>query len=104
MTRVRLFLAMWGAAANAAPFSHQFHLSGLKVKFDCVNCHAAAAGSTKPEDNLLPDRKQCLGACHGSVEIPAPPVTKVAHFSHQQHLKLGNVAPVIAAAIDNKTY
>src|SRR5262249_25966820 len=30
--------------------------------------------------------------------------TMVAHFSHSQHLKMGNVAPVIAAAIDSKTY
>jgi len=28
----------------------------------------------------------------------------VVHFSHAQHLKMGNVAPVIAAAIDKKNY
>jgi len=36
--------------------------------------------------------------------IAAPPTTRVVHFSHAQHLKMGNVAPVIAAAIDKKTY
>jgi hypothetical protein len=38
------------------------------------------------------------------VEIPPPPKTRVAHFSHAGHLKLGNVAGLIAAAIDAKTY
>ncbi len=36
--------------------------------------------------------------------MPAPPATKIAHFSHAQHLKMGNVAPVIAAAIDKGAY
>src|SRR5204862_517126 len=30
--------------------------------------------------------------------------TRVARFSHAQHLKMGNAAPLIAAAIDKKTY
>ena len=30
--------------------------------------------------------------------------TRLAQFDHQLHLKLGNVAPLIAAAIDKKTY
>lgn len=33
-----------------------------------------------------------------------PRPTPVTHFSHAQHLKLSNVAPLIAAAIDKKTY
>jgi len=93
-------LATWGAAANAAPFSHALH---LKQKLACTTCHAAAETSTQPSDNLLPDKKVCLG-CHPSADIPAPPTTRVVHFSHQQHLKMGNAAPVIAAAIDKKTY
>ena len=93
-------LAMWGAAANAAPFSHALH---LKQKLACTTCHAAAETSTQPSDNLLPDKKVCLG-CHASADIPGPPTTRVVHFSHQQHLKMGNAAPVIAAAIDKKTY
>ena len=100
MIRYLSVLAMWGAAEGAAPFSHQLH---LKLKLECMTCHTETGASTKPSDNLLPDKKVCLG-CHQSVEIPAPPTTRVAHFSHQQHLKMGNIAPVIAEAIDKKTY
>src|SRR5438445_10580453 len=100
MKLILAVFAMWGAAANAAPFSHKLH---LQLNPDCNSCHTAAASSTKPQDNLLPDKAVCL-TCHPSVEIPAPPTTNLAHFSHQQHLKMGNVAPVIAAAIDNKSY
>src|SRR5947207_3555099 len=98
--RPLVFLAIGGAAWAAAPFSHQLH---LQLKLDCTRCHAAAATSEKAEDNLLPDRKVCT-ECHASVEIPAPPTTRVVHFSHAQHLKMGNIAAVIAAAIDKKTY
>jgi hypothetical protein len=69
-----------------------------------VTCHTAATTSTKVEDNLLPDAKSCE-TCHKSAEVPAPrPATKLARFSHAQHLKMGNIAKVIAAAIDAKTY
>jgi predicted CXXCH cytochrome family protein len=94
-----LFLA-WGA--SAAPFSHQLH---LELKLECVTCHTAASTSTKASDNLLPDRKICLG-CHkeADAQISAPPASRVAFFSHAQHLKMGNLAPLIASAIDKKTY
>lgn len=100
MKRLLGVLALWGAAANAAPFSHQLH---LKLKPDCSTCHTAAATSVAPADNLLPKQESCR-PCHQSREIPDPPTTRVAHFSHQQHLKMGNLAPVIAAAIDKKQY
>jgi hypothetical protein len=97
---------MWGAGhavavhANAAPFSHQLH---LQLKLECVRCHTAAAASTKPQDNLLPDPQECMD-CHGTADIPPPTTTRVVHFSHAQHLKMGNIGPLIAAAIDKKTY
>jgi predicted CXXCH cytochrome family protein len=100
MRTLLLALAIGGAAVNAAPFSHKVH---LQLKLECTGCHTAAATSTKPADNLLPNAKVCLG-CHPSAEIGAPPATRVAHFSHQQHLKMGNIAPVIAAAIDKNNY
>ena len=86
----------WGAT----PFSHKLHL-GLKL--ECGTCHAAAVSSARVEDNLLPARQACL-SCHKDADIPAPPRTRLTHFSHAQHLKMGNVAPLIAAAIDKKTY
>ena len=90
--------AMWGLPA--APFSHKLHL-GLKL--ECTTCHTAAAGSAKASDNLLPAKTVC-GRCHEDAQIPAPASSRVVAFSHTQHLKMGNLAPVIAAAIDKKTY
>jgi predicted CXXCH cytochrome family protein len=95
--------AAWGAeyaVEYAAPFSHKVHL-GLDLQ--CATCHTAAAASTKASDNLLPAKTVCL-QCHEDAQIPAPPQTRVAFFSHAQHLKMGNMAPIIAAAIDKKTY
>ena len=98
LTAVLFLLAI--GVADAAPFSHKLHLA---MKLECVSCHPAAASSTKVEDNLLPTRAACA-KCHAEAEIPPLPTTNLAHFSHQQHLKMGNVAPVIAGAIDKKTY
>jgi predicted CXXCH cytochrome family protein len=100
MSRLLVLLAIGGATVYAAPFSHQLH---LKLKPDCGSCHSAAATSTTPQDNLLPEQKACL-PCHQNAEIGAPSTTRLAHFSHQQHLKMGNIAPIIAAAIDKSQY
>lgn len=97
-----LFL-VGGAVWGAAPFSHRIHLA---QKMRCVECHTAAASSIKPEDNLLPKQQVCL-ACHTAAELPAVPApspTLVTTFSHQQHLKMGNVSPLLAKAIDHKNY
>jgi predicted CXXCH cytochrome family protein len=101
--RLAILLFAWGAASGAppaAPFSHKLHLA---LDLECTTCHTAAAASTKPSDNLLPAKAVCL-PCHDDAQIPAPPTTRVAFFSHAQHLKMGNVAPLLAAAIDKKTY
>jgi hypothetical protein len=81
-------------------FSHRLH---LQLKLECVACHQAAPTSTRLEDNLLPAREVCL-PCHKEASTGAPPVTRLARFNHQLHLKMGNLAPAIAAAIDHKTY
>jgi predicted CXXCH cytochrome family protein len=101
--RLAVILLAWGAAwgtAHAAPFSHKLHLS---LALQCTTCHTAAAGSGKASDNLLPAKTVCL-ECHEDAQIPAPPATRVASFSHAQHLKMGNLAPMLAAAIDKKSY
>ena len=102
MRTLFLLIAITGAAAGQAaqPFSHRIHLA---AKLDCAVCHAAAIASTRLDDNLLPKPEVCL-KCHKAAEIGAPIVTRLAHFNHQLHLKLGNLAPLIAAAIDKKTY
>ena len=103
MRRLAVILLVWGAAWSmlyGAPFSHKLHLS---LEFHCTDCHTAAAASTKASDNLLPAKTVSL-QCHEDAQIPAPPATRVASFSHAQHLKLGNLAPLLAAAIDQKNY
>lgn len=98
----RLLLAVFscGVAWGAAPFSHRLHLG---MGLECVWCHTAAASSTKVDDNLLPAKSVCLG-CHEDAEIAAPPATNLSKFSHALHLRIGNVAPFIAGAIDHQNY
>jgi Cytochrome c7 and related cytochrome c len=89
--------------AVAAPFSHATH---LKLKLTCVTCHTAAPSSTKASDNLLPAAAIC-GGCHKdnrAAAIKQPRSTGVTKFNHQLHVKLGNIAPVLAKAIDSRTY
>jgi hypothetical protein len=94
--------ALFGLAAlaSAAPFSHRLH---LKLKPDCTNCHITVTHSKRAEDNNLPSAAVCK-PCHENAAIPAPPKTMLAHFSHEQHLQLGNVAPIIAKALDSGQY
>jgi hypothetical protein len=94
------FLAAGSAPAQTQSFSHQLH---LKLRLECTTCHAAATSSTRLEDNLLPTREICV-KCHRTASVPAPAATRLSRFNHALHLKLGNAAPVIAAAINRKTY
>ncbi|MGO9259946.1 MAG: hypothetical protein ACLQU1_27085 [Bryobacteraceae bacterium] len=55
------------------------------------------------EDNLLPTREVCLD-CHDDPAIPAPQPVGVVKFSHALHLKMGDVAPFLAQAIDHQAY
>jgi hypothetical protein len=86
--------------AQQPPFSHKLH---LQFKKQCTDCHANAATSTSVSDNLLPNVSTCK-PCHESRTIGAPRPTPLTKFSHAQHVKLGNIATAIAAAIDKKTY
>jgi predicted CXXCH cytochrome family protein len=87
-------------AQTGNSFSHRLH---LQLKIACTTCHAQASASTSARDNLLPKKEVCQG-CHKDVTIPPAPISAVAHFSHAQHLRLGNIAPLLARAIDRKTY
>jgi predicted CXXCH cytochrome family protein len=73
------------------------------MQLPCTGCHTAAQSSTRLEDNLLPRKEVCLG-CHEDRDIPPPQATRLARFNHALHLKMGNAAPAIAAAIDKKQY
>jgi hypothetical protein len=90
-------------AARGAEFPHALH---VKLKPECGACHTNASTSTKLEDNLLPQAEACAG-CHkpGEVSIKTKPVpTRLAKFDHQFHVKLGNIAPVLKAAVQSKAY
>jgi hypothetical protein len=90
-----------GASAQQKPFSHALH---LKMKPACGDCHAGAGASSLVTDNNLPSQEACKSCHQQPVSIKEPARTLVTRFSHATHLKLGNVAPVIAAAIDSKSY
>src|SRR5579883_176556 len=90
--------------ACAAPaFSHRIH---LQTGLACGECHTVAAASTRAQDNLLPSKQVCL-QCHKESELPAIPPhrpTLVNRFSHALHLQMGNIAPILAKAIDKHVY
>ena len=94
--------AISSLAAAPLPFSHRLH---LRLKLECATCHASVTTSAKLEDNNLPSKQACV-RCHNEkmVRIESPARTMLVRFGHARHLKLGNAAPVIAAAIDRKTY
>jgi hypothetical protein len=94
------FVFAWGAVLAAAPFSHKLH---LQMKLECTSCHSTALTSTQVQDNLLPAKEACQ-KCHAEVVIPGSPTTIVAKFNHSLHLRMGNIAPIIAAAIDHRGY
>ncbi|HYP13703.1 MAG TPA: hypothetical protein VEQ63_07255, partial [Bryobacteraceae bacterium] len=70
-----------------------------------------ATASTQASDNNLPGPKVCA-TCHREGG-PAPAITPaikqprasiVTKFNHALHSKLGNIAPVLARALDNDSY
>jgi predicted CXXCH cytochrome family protein len=94
-----LLVSLVGQALGL-PFSHQTH---LKLNLTCTGCHSSATSSTKAADNNLPQPAVCVG-CHKDVQSKPPAATNLARFSHKLHSGMGNIAPVIAAAIDRKSY
>jgi hypothetical protein len=107
--KIALLLGVGVICGRGAEFSHRVHL-GLKLQ--CVTCHASAPASTRVEDSNLPKIEICQ-SCHTGGDGKARKLeftikqmrqTNLKAFSHQQHLKMGNVAPLIARAIDTKSY
>ena len=111
-----LVAILWAqsAATVASPaaelrFSHQLH---LQAGATCANCHTTASTSTAATDSNLPTKREC-NVCHdGSAVRPVDTaaLSEIAtakrsyRFNHEFHLKLGNVAPALAAALDGGTY
>jgi hypothetical protein len=92
-------------------FSHRRHL--VLTAIDCQDCHFSAAVSRHASDDNLPKPETCL-SCHDGIhamkhENPGSAyafrhMLKTLRFDHRQHLALGNVAPALAAAVDDKSY
>jgi hypothetical protein len=93
-----LSLCLAGAAPKR-PFSHKYHLTQVA---SCQPCHTDAEKSTQAEDNLLPMDSNCV-TCHDEVHIKQPRATRIARFSHAQHVKV-NPGPLIAAAMKSGTW
>lgn len=103
-------------AALAAPLAAQDwafpHGTHLAMGLDCGTCHGAAKDSSEASDGLLPDGALCQ-ACHNgqtAPEVDIAPLTgrsevvRNFRFDHSFHLGLGEIAPLIAAAIDSGDY
>ena len=106
-----LALAMLAAplVAQDWAFPHQPHLA---MGLDCGTCHSEAADSSEAGDNLLPESALCE-VCHNGQTAPAIDVAPLAartteartfRFNHAFHLGLGEIAPLIADAIDTGNY
>jgi hypothetical protein len=99
------------APDDSLRFSHRRHLA--LAAMDCQDCHFSATISRHASENNLPKPETCL-SCHDGIhamrhENPSAAyvfrrLPKTLHFNHQQHLALGNVAPALAAAVDDARY
>jgi len=98
------------SAAQELRFSHRLHFE--EAKATCVDCHSAAKASQAATDSLLPSVEKCAVCHEGGAATPIDTEgldglktkPRSYRFNHQFHLQLGNIAPLIAAAIDNGTY
>lgn len=97
-------------SAQELQFSHRVHFE--EANATCIDCHESARESKAATDRLIPSAEKCA-VCHeggaatpidtaGLEEFKTAP--RSYRFSHEFHLQLGNVAPLIAAAIDNGSY
>jgi hypothetical protein len=85
-------LLLGAAASGWGQFSHKQH---LEWNLDCGSCHVGQE---------LPTQRACAG-CHAEAKpIKAPGKLRVDHFDHASHVKFGNIAPMLRAAVQAKTY
>jgi hypothetical protein len=95
-------------SADELTFSHKKHLARGAA---CSDCHATASSSRSADDRLVPDESTCL-RCHDgekaakrSLTVPTvPAVRRTYRFNHELHVGFGNMAPVLAAAVDKGKY
>ena len=107
------FVLLWAAVPLSAAdlhFSHWLHLT--KAAAECSDCHSSVTTSTLATDRNIPSEENCF-VCHDGKNAGKPDMSGLAtwqtaersyRFNHQLHLELGNVAPLLAAAIDGGSY
>ena len=107
---ITVYLANPFGSEAEVKFSHRLHLR--QAGATCVDCHRSAASSTAARDDNLPGSLEC-GKCHdGKAARPVDnsalaerqSAERTYRFNHEFHLQLGNIAPLLAAAVDNGTY
>jgi len=90
-------------------FSHPVHLK--RGDLECNDCHGSVSDSKVSGDDNFPQVETCV-QCHDGTRAVAidpaefrwKPVERTFRFDHQFHLRLGNLAPLLASAIDSGRY
>ena len=90
-------------------FSHPVHLD--RGGLGCDDCHAAVSDSRAAGDDNLPRVESCVECHDGTRAVAIDPVVygwkpaeRTYRFDHQFHLRLGNLAPLLAKVIDSGKY
>ena len=100
---------LFGLTLFASPdFSHPVHLD---LGLACTRCHAGAETSRLAADQMFPRPAVCL-SCHSDGESTALDPDRLRwtapertyRFDHAFHVRLGNLGPLLAAAIDGGKY
>ncbi len=103
-----LLAAATPCAAQEWAFPHRPHLERGLV---CETCHAART-SESATDDLVPKAQLC-SVCHDGTRAPTIDTTpleerelaeRTYRFDHAFHLEQGEIAPLIAEAIDSGDY
>ena len=100
---------LFGLTLFSAPdFSHPIHLD---LGLSCARCHAGAETSREAGEQNFPQPAVCLSCHSDGKSTPLDPALlhwtapeRSYRFDHAFHVRLGNLAPLLAAAIDGGTY
>ncbi len=89
-------------------FSHPVHLD---LGLACTRCHAGAETGRLAADQMFPQPAVCLSCHSGGKTTPLDPdrlrwtaPERTYRFDHAFHVRLGDLAPLLAAAIDGGKY
>ncbi len=100
---------VFGLTLIASPdFSHPVHLD---LGLACTRCHAGAETSRLAADQMFPRPAVCL-SCHSDgrstaldpAQLRWTAPERTYRFDHAFHVRLGNLGPLLAAAIDGGKY